>query len=825
MKNKSAARVGRTVPAAPVPPITDAILHRIVVAAFFLLPLVFYGRYLFGGRMLFGTDWLGAGGYQMREFMARYIAARGAIAFWMPGILSGQPTLAAFFGDLLYPTALLRLVLPVHVVWSWTFALHVAVAGLGTYLFLRQLKVAIIPAAIGGIAYMFAGSLLTLTYAGHDGRLIGSALLPLALYFLHRGMTERRLIHFLLSGVVVALQLLSGHIQKVYYTGLVLVAYFLFLLFVELRRERSLGLAVRLCLFLAAGMVIAGALAAAQYLPIWANMPYAARGAERGWEYATSWSMPIIETFDLVTPRFSGGLGAYWSRNPFKLHSEYLGILPLLLAAVAIFCRWRDRSTRFFTFAFAGATVMAWGGYTPLYYIPYYLFPGISKFRGPAMIFFVAAFSLAVLAGLGFDWLIQAHKDPERRRTLRTVFTAAAVPAVLFVLTAVLRGPLEPLLRSTTLALEQKFAALSQNWPGLVGGFALATLFALLGAGLVWLVFNRRIGLLTAGLAATLLLTLDIGLSLDLWNENRGYIRGVPPPREYFADDEAISFLKSQSGLWRVLPLYYDRSDDGRLMGAGLQNAGGQMPNPLQSYQDFTGAGTSVMFAAGNLTNPNFMNLLGIRYIISVPLPDDDSRYDERSRQVIGQLRAFFDRPWFRLAFAGRQYAVYENLAALPRAFLVGAAEKLPDKTALLARLADPLFRPDRTALLYDDAGLPPVAESVPGSATVTDYDPNRITVKATTATPALLVLAENWHPDWRAEVDGRPTPVLRAFHTLRAVRLEPGQHEIVFRYRSPSWRLGSTISLVAAAIVIVVLLLSLSPRRRRRVAGTQLPA
>lgn len=816
MKTKPNVHPAR--PVSTASPLADAILHRFVVVALFLLPLVFYGKYLFGGRMLFGTDWLGAGGYQMREFMARYIASHGTIAFWMPGILSGQPTLAAFFGDLFYPTALLRLVLPVHVVWTWTFALHVTLAGLGTYLFLRALKLGVIPAAVGGVAYMFAGSLLTLTYAGHDGRLIGSALLPLALYFLHRGMTSRQLVHFLLAGFVLALQLLSGHIQKVYYTGLVLVAYFIYMFVVELRRERSPGLALRLVLMFAAGMVTAGALAAVQYLPIYANMPFAARGSERGWEYATSWSMPIIETFDLFTPRFSGGLDAYWSSNAFKLHSEYLGILPLLLAAVAVFRRWKDRSTKFFTFSFLGALVMAWGGNTPLYYVPYYLFPGVSKFRGPAMIFFVAAFCLAVLAGLGFDWLVQAQKDPERRKTARTALIAGAVPLFLLLVFGVLRGPLEGLLRSATVQNEAKFAALAANYPNLLGGFALGALFAALGCGIVLLLLRRRIGLLAAGIAAAALLTIDAGLSLNLWNETKGYIRGVPPPAEYFAADEAIGFLKTDTSLYRVLPLYYEKSDDGRLMGAGVQSAGGQMPNPLQAYQDFTGAGSSVMFEAGNLMSPAFMNVLNIRYVISLALPDDATRYDERSRQVIEQLRAFFSQPWFRPAFVGRQYAVYENMAALPRAFVVASAEVARDRDDLLARMRLPGFDPARTALLYEDPGLPPATETAtPGVAAVTAFDPNRVTVKATTRAPGLLVLSENWHPDWRATVDGKATKVLRAFHTLRAVRLEPGEHEVVFRYSSPTYRLGLALSLVALLAVVLVLALTLVAERRRR--------
>jgi hypothetical protein len=726
----------------PGQPLSGRTVPRLAIALLVLLPLVFYLKYLFGDRLLFGTDWLGAGGYSMRLFMSEYIKSHGNVAFWMPALLSGQPTVAAFFGDLFYPTQLFRLFVPVHVVWAWTFYLHVVAAGIGTYLFLRELKADALPAALGGVAYMFAGSLLTLTYAGHDGRLIGSALLPLALFFLHRAMTRRQLFHFLLMGLVLALQLLSGHVQKVYYTGLILVAYFLFMLIASLRRERSAGAAARLCLYFVTGIGFGVALAAIQYLPIYGNMPFAARGSERGYEYATSWSMPVREVLDLLSPRFSGILGEYRGSNPFKLHSEYLGLLPLLFAVIGIIRGWRRGITRFFLLAFIVSLLMAWGGNTPFYRLPYLLLPGISKFRGPAMIFFLAAFSIAVLAGLGFQ------------------------------------------------------------------------------SALDWLRQRRGAGPGSALLIATLLagvMTLDIGLSLRLWNEERGYIRGVPPPAEYFAPDEAVGFLRTDTSLYRVLPLNYENSDAGLLMQYGIQSVGGQMPNPLQNYQDFIGAGSSVMFQAGNLLHPGLLNLLNVKYIIGPRLPDDDSRYDERSRQLIRQLRALFSRPALTPVSVGRQYVVYRNADCLPRAYIAREYLVAADRDEVLGRLMSPGFDPGQTVLLAEDPGIPPGTGSPAGQADVTKFDANRVEVSARLDRPGLLVLGENYHPDWRVEVDGRPARLLRAFHTLRAVALPPGEHQVVFKFESAWYRAGSLISLAALLFLAVVAVAHVARRPKKQ--------
>ncbi len=807
------------VPARPLqvssPPPSEAALKRAAIIALFLLPLLFYWKYLIGSPMLYGTDWLGAGSLVMREFMAQFVRSHGVIAYWMPAMLCGQPTGAAFFADMFYPTSLFRLFMPVQVVWTWTFVVHIFLAGLGTYLFLKELKVAVLPAALGGVGYAIAGSLISLTFAGHDGRLIGSALMPMALFFLHRGMTRRRFFYFPLVGLVVALQLLSGHLQKVYYTGLILAAYFLFMLIWTARRERSAGLAARLCIYLLIGLGLGLAISAVQYLPIYGNLPWASRGSERGYAYATSWSMPIIETFDLLTPKFSGGLASYWSRNVFKLHSEYLGIIPLLFACVAVLRRWKDRNTKFFTFSFLGALLMAWGGNTPLYYIPYYLLPGISKFRGPAMIFFLAAFSLVALAGLGLDHLHRGLKEDEARKTVRVVTAGGAIPLVLLVLLIALKGPAMAVLRSTTIPTPEKLAALEANYPNMAGGLLIATAVAALGLLLVKLFLDRKLKPVAFSACLAALMVLDIGISLSLWDEQRGYIRGVPPPNEYFAPDEATAFLKPDTSLYRVLPWQFERSDEGVLFYNGVSSTGGQLPNPLQTYQDFIGSGTSVFFRPDRLLHPNFMNLANIKYVISVTLPTDVSSYDARTQQQIARIRNYFSQPQFELALAGKQYSVYRNADFLPRMFVASRYELVRNKDEVVSRLEMPDFNPGRTALLYSNPGIPVGADSSAGTVTITRFDCNKITAGVDMTSPGLLVLTENYLPEWRAYDNGRPVPVLQAYHTFRAVALQPGHHDIVFRYDPKYYVAGGALTLAGLLFLLGTLVVGFVRTRR----------
>ena len=45
---------------------------------------------------------------------------------------------------------------------------------------------------------------------------------------------------------------------------------------------------------------------------------------------------------------------------------------------------------------------------------------------------------------------------------------------------------------------------------------------------------------------------------------------------------------------------------------------------------------------------------------------------------------------------------------------------------------------------------------------------------------PALLVASESYYPNWHATVDGRPAEVLAAEGAFLALRVDPGEHDVL---------------------------------------------
>ena len=79
-------------------------------------------------------------------------------------------------------------------------------------------------------------------------------------------------------------------------------------------------------------------------MPFFEYIQYSPRGAEgsssTGYEYGTGWSMPPEEILGTLWPAFMGNLRDYWGRNPFKLHSDYIGVATLILASFGFLPRW-----------------------------------------------------------------------------------------------------------------------------------------------------------------------------------------------------------------------------------------------------------------------------------------------------------------------------------------------------------------------------------------------------------------------------------------------------------------------------------------------------
>jgi hypothetical protein len=177
-----------------------------------------------------------------------------------------------------------------------------------------------------------------------------------------------------------------------------------------------------------------------------------------------------------------------------------------------------------------------------------------------------------------------------------------------------------------------------------------------------------------------------------------------------------------------------------------MRNADGFHDNELASYRAFRGGQNNV------------------NYLDGIPVNE------------IGPL--FDDQRW---------NAVANQLAAIAPATLYHRT-RIMNADEILSTMKDSAFAIKSEALV--EQSLPSLS-NMPQAATDTIYEVSSLreptqTFLVETSAPALLVVAGNYHPYWKASVNGQRKPVIKAFGTLRAVEIPAGKSQVVFEYGSP---------------------------------------
>ncbi len=773
--------------------------HQLAWAALFCIGAALLLAYpaLGGGFLVNPNSDQYIAGYSFREFAAQSLKGGNGFPLWNPYQFGGMPYVAAMHGDIFYPTFLLRMIMPTDIAMTWGFVIHLVLAGFFTAGFLRASGLSLPAASFGGIAYMLAGPVAAYASPGHDGKLFVSALLPAALWCAVRGIRDGRAVAWGLMALVVGLGVLSPHPQLLQYMLLTTGAYSLFLALSPTavpgsphssaspkdnkQRVTRLGLAL-------AAVVIGGAIGAIQYLPVMEYVPWSPRSGGKGYEYATSYSLPIEETINFYLPQFSGILDKYWGRNGIHFHSEYLGVVALVLAGLGIGGGAANRNRRhgwFWLGAFVVSLLWALGGSTPFYQLIYALVPGTKYFRAPSTILYVVGFSTAVLAAFGAERVL-AGKASVR---YALIWSGLAVAVAFVAMADGFTG------MAMSLLGDQRGDAILANASDVTVGAWRSAFFVFVVAAIIIAVSRKMMSAKVAGFAL-----LGV-LSIDLWSIERRYWMFSERAEKLYAPDAIVQYLQNEKEPGRVIAIALSNnlaSHDPFILGDALMHLKvrgvlGYHGNELGRYQALTGKEDGMQ----SLANPNFWALTNARYLYTnlaeVPFPG--------STLVAGPVRNA----------AGTMTFLYRLPGDQPAAWVAPMIVKAGDASTL-ATVLNPLFNVKR-AVIFDSASTAtaePATTALPEPLSITvkfsRYDPGAIDMQLDGTVPAgsALVVSENYYPGWQAEVDGKAVPVSRADYTIMGIPLPPNARSVSLRFVSEPYERGKMITLIAVLLAVL---------------------
>ncbi len=256
---------------------------------------------------------------------------------------------------------------------------------------------------------------------------------------------------------------------------------------------------------------------------------------------------------------------------------------------------------------------------------------------------------------------------------------------------------------------------------------------------------------------------------------------GLPPE---FGGAYQIQQIESMN--YATLPQYFDFF---------LRNF---TPDPADQWSGFI---TLIRYRDRPPLNLGMLDMLSVRYMIA---PNGWPAF-------IGFMDA---TNWARVFESGR-VSIFENPNRYPRVFAVASLAQRPytpvndglsGRRVAYTHDARLLEQAHRLGIPTDGADLEAsLAEA--GEAHLVEYRHDRVRARTALVRPAVVVLMDNWHPGWKAFVDGEEAYIGVVNESFRGIALPAGIHDIEMRYRPATLPLALIVAAATVALFVLLFL------------------
>lgn len=795
------------------------------------------------------------------EEAAQYQQKTGERTRWTNSLFSGMPTyqIAPSYDS----AGTLSAVEKAYHLWLPDNVWYLFVYLLGFYILLRAFDFRQHLAALGSVLWAFSTYFLIIIAAGHLWKVMALAYLPPMIGGIVLAYKGKYLWGLVVTGIFAALEIHANHVQMTYYyLFIILFMIIAFLVDAILKKEYAHFLkATGVCLI---GGLLGVLVNASNLYHTWEYSKETMRGKSElvkentanqtssGLErsYITDYSYGIGETWTLLVPNAKGGTsmkllfddkdakdaikdvkfdmgngqmvtaeqmfgylmqnGLYFTQY-WEEHLEegangtmgpvYVGAFVLMLAVLCLLICYRNPMTWGLLAATLLSIMLAWGknfmGLTNLFIdcVPMY-----AKFRAVESILVIAEFTIPLMAMLALKELFTNSKhSKERSQQTKAIVIASALTGGIALLFALLPSVFFDFYTNAEAnifnqilpesAADTMLDALSRARQAVFTADCWRSFF-IIAIGTVLLLLYRARKLkdwLTIALLLVLCLT-------DLWQVNRRYLN--PDDKKQFVKKSERKQVRPMTEVDRQIlddPTLYYRVLNlaGNVFNENEtsyyhKSVGGYHAAKLRRYQELIDAYISQQLSAVRDMIPTY--------------------YGDLS-QING------DSIWSVLNMLNTKYFIYPGASApVPNPYAYGNAwfvdkveyvDNANQELDALGRLnlrheavADKQFKE-----ILGDA----VQQDLTQSVELTGYAPNQLTYNVNSQKGGVLVFSDIYYPGWTATVDGVEVEIGRVNYVLRALRLPPGNHQVVLSFFPKSISRTETIAYVALGILFLL--------------------
>jgi len=702
---------------------------------------------------------------------------QGIIPCWNPYIYSGMPFLALIQLAIFYPLAIIFYLFPFMFSLKLFIISHYFLSGLFIYLLMRDWELESSSALISSISYTFSGYLLSCVDLTNT--LISATWMPLIFLLYSKAIKKESFLFTIFTGISLGIQLLGGDPVVFYIT---LMALFLF---------ASLHFSYKAFFRYFLAVIISIGLTLFQTLPFFELTLLSPRAKGIGILEATSWSLSPYELLNLICPFFTEANNLL-QQDFFE--SISLGILPLFLTLIAIFfLPLKNRKfIIFWTALLICFITLSLGKNLWIYKFFYEHLPLFTMIRYPIKFFCLVNFSISILAGFGFKYLLD---NPGQKRYFLLIAFSLILGCIFcwifschqrFFFFKELQKPLYNYLYSPLI--------------GILPLFVISFLICIYNIKVKRPIFSFTV------ISLVFLNLIIFGADLNpVINQN--LYTYVPKTVKFIQREDNFSrfllnsttekryrryrsiickpfrdtFTEFQSVLAPNMSLYYF-----------LFDAYGYEAIPIKDYDRFI-----YYVNSENLSKTlKLISMINVKYIIS-----------EEPILVKGLKLTF------KIKNDDRILRIYEIRDVLPRAYLVSKVIVVKDRKKVFKALSSSSFDPRKEVIMEEEfLKIKDQRPKTKDQIEIITYQPNRMILNVFSPSDCILFLSETYYPGWKAYVDGKETKIYRANYIFRAIKFPAGNHKVELIYFPLTFKLGVLGSLMSLIFLVVSLVINKNP-------------
>ena len=677
------------------------------------------------------------------------------------------------------------------------------------YFLIISLRINYKYALFGALAFGFSTYLIIILGVGHNTKALALGYLPLVLSGFLITLRGDYLKGFIISSLFLALQVHSNHYQMTYYTLImlfivVIIHYWDFFKKKELRRIYQ-----SLIVFLSVGLIslmmnAPSLLATKEYSEfstrskneISINPDGSLKESMNGLDkdYITEYSYGILESFNLIFPRFMGGGSSetiressklmefirslepnqaqqvyqfskmYWGNQPIVAAPAYLGISIFFIFLISLLLV-NDLNRKWIVISVIISLILSWGkNFSVLTDFMIDSFPLYDKFRAVSSIQVIIEFCIPFLAVLGLKNFFS--NDFDERKKLNSLKYVSVFLISLILIFYVFGGYI--------LDFKSDFEIFSQ-YPEILNLIIeerkylfeydlIRSLIIVVSVALILFLSIKK--LIKANVSLALL---TIVLIFDLWDVNKSYVNAdqfvnstnVISPFTKAIYDEAILRDKSdfrvyepQRGFSNARTSYFHKSI------AGYHAA---KPKRIQNLYDF--------YISNN--NMKILSMLNVKYLIQIS--EDNPLGVTRNPNNLGNA-------WFI------------------------------EETKIVDSADEELLNLNQVELksicITQDQSLKGLNYKLDNrnSIELVKRKANELVYKSSTTSTQFAIFSEAFYKKgWQAYIDNKPVSHYKVNYLLRGLIIPEGDHEIVFKFYPEIVKSGVYISIVSYLILFMI--------------------